>query len=123
MTNSRARRIAGQIKREISIIIQNNLKDPRIAFLTVTGTELTNDLSIATIYVSIFGTDKEIENSLETLNRAKGHIRTELGKTIRFRNVPELVFKHDTSIDYAYRIEELLNEIKEKDQDDEIEFS
>lgn len=115
MTNSRAKRMAGQIKREISIILQSNLKDPRIAFLTVTGTELTNDLSIATIYVSIYGTDEEVKDSLETLNRAKGHIRTEIGKRISFRSVPELIFKQDTSIDYAYRIEELLNEIKEND--------
>jgi ribosome-binding factor A len=115
MANSRVMRLAEQIKREISKIIQNDLKDPRVAFLTVTGTELTNDLSIATIYVSIYGTDEEIKNSLETLNRAKGHIRTELGKRIRFRSIPELIFKQDTSIDYAYRIEELLNEIKEKE--------
>jgi len=117
MANSRVKRLAGQIQREISTIIQNNLKDPRIAFLTVTGTELTNDLSLTTIYVSILGTDNEIRDSLDTLERAKGHIRTELGKRMRFKSVPELQFKLDTSIDYAYRIEKLLSEIKENRSD------
>ena len=118
MANARVKRLSGQIQKEVSTIIQNNLKDPRIAFLTVTGAELTNDFSRATIFVSIYGTDEEIRSSLETLNRAKGHIRTELGKRMRFKSVPELQFKHDTSIDYAYRIEMLLNQIKEQDSND-----
>ncbi len=115
MTKVRVGRIAEQIKKEISLIIQNELKDPRIAFVTITGVEVTGDLSQATVYVSVYGSDQEIKNTLDTIEKAKGYLRNEIGKRIRFRHIPELLFKLDNSIEYGNKIEKLLKNIKENE--------
>lgn len=115
MKNVRVGRIAEQIKKEISTIIQNDLKDPRIAFVTITGVDLTGDLSQATIHISVYGTDEEIKNTLDALDGANGYLRSEIGKKIRFRHTPELFFKLDKSMEYGYKIEKLLKEIKDNE--------
>ncbi|GIP43783.1 ribosome-binding factor A [Paenibacillus sp. J45TS6] len=115
MAKIRTGRVSEQIKKEISILIQTELKDPRIGFVTVTGVDLTNDLSQAKIYLSVFGDDEQKNNSLKALDKANGFLRSELGKRIKLRHVPELIFKIDESIEYGSRIEKLLTEIDTKD--------
>lgn len=115
MTKVRSGRVGEQIKKEISQIIQSELKDPRIGFVTITGVDVTGDLSQATVYLSVYGTDQEIKDTIEAIERAKGFLRNEIGKRIRFRHIPELFFKLDSSIDYGNRIEKLLKDIKETD--------
>ena len=117
MAKFRVGRVAEQIKKELSQILQTEWKDPRLGFVTVTGVEVTNDLSLAKIYISAMGSDEEKENTLQALMRGKGFIRSELGKRIRLRFTPEIVFKFDTSIDYGSRIEQLLQEINEGKED------
>ncbi|MGD9677161.1 MAG: 30S ribosome-binding factor RbfA [Vulcanibacillus sp.] len=116
MSKVRAGRVGEQIKKEISKIINTELKDPRIGFVTITGVDLTGDLSQATVHISVYGSEKEIKDTLETIEKAKGFLRSEIGKRIRFRHIPELFFKFDSSIEYGYKIEKLLKEIKETDQ-------
>ncbi|ALS27594.1 30S ribosome-binding factor RbfA [Paenibacillus cisolokensis] len=111
MAKIRVGRVGEQIKKEMSQIIQNELKDPRIGFITVTGVDVTNDLSQARVYLSVLGSDEQKEETLKALGRASGFIRSELGKRIRLRLTPELLFKLDSSIEYGSRIEALLNEI------------
>ncbi|TBL77772.1 30S ribosome-binding factor RbfA [Paenibacillus thalictri] len=111
MAKVRVGRVGEQIKKEISQIIQSELKDPRIGFITVTGVEVTSDFSLAKIYLSVLGTDEQKEETLKALGRSTGFIRSELGKRIRLRKIPELVFKFDASIDYGSRIERLLDQI------------
>lgn len=113
MGKVRSSRVGEQIKKEISQIIQSELKDPRIGFVTITGVDVTGDLSQATIFLSVYGSEQEIKDNLEAIEGAKGFLRNEIGKRIRFRHIPEIFFKLDNSIDYGNRIEKLLKDIKE----------
>jgi ribosome-binding factor A len=111
MARVRVGRVGEQIKKELSQIVQSELKDPRIGFITVTGVEITNDLSIAKVYLSVMGTDEQKEATLKALSSGSGYIRSELGKRIRLRKLPELQFKFDASIDYGSRIDNLLHKL------------
>jgi len=109
----RTGRVAEEIKKELSQILQLEFKDPRIGFLTITGVEVTNDLTQAKVYLSVLGSEEQREATLKALARGKGFLRSELGKKIRLRVVPELIFKFDNSIDYGSKIEALLAELNE----------
>jgi ribosome-binding factor A len=111
MARVRVGRVGEQIKKELSQIIQSELKDPRIGFITVTGVEVTNDLSQAKVFLSVLGTDEQKEETLKALGRGSGFIRSELGKRIRLRKIPELLFRFDASIDYGTKIERLLDQV------------
>lgn len=111
MAKIRVGRVGEQIKKELSQIIQTELKDPRIGFITVTGVEVTGDLSQAKVYLSVLGSDEQKEATLKALGSGSGFIRSELGKRIRFRHIPELIFKFDSSIEYGSRIESILEQI------------
>ncbi|MFD0587539.1 30S ribosome-binding factor RbfA [Paenibacillus sp. GCM10027627] len=113
MAKIRVGRVSEQIKKELSQIIQQELKDPRIGFITVTGVETTSDLSQARIYLSVLGSDEQKEATLKALASANGFLRSELGKRMKLRHTPELLFKFDSSIEYGSRIESLLGEINQ----------
>ncbi|MEK7683214.1 MAG: 30S ribosome-binding factor RbfA, partial [Nitrospirota bacterium] len=95
-------------------IIMNKVKDPRLGFVTVTGAKITEDLKIATIYLSILK-EEEKETTIEMLNSAKGFIRAELAKRLKMKFIPSLTFRIDESLEYGVRIEKLLREIKKED--------
>ena len=105
-------RLAGIIRREVSDIIQFSLKDPNVGFVTVTAAQVTRDLSYCYVYVSILN-DKNHEK-FEALNKIKGFVRTELGREVKMRKVPEIVFKLDESIENYRHIEQLLEQDKNK---------
>lgn len=111
MANIRAERVGEQIKKELSLLLQTELKDPRIGFVTVTAVEATGDLSQAKVFLSVLGDDSKKEETLLALEKAKGFIRSELGKRIRLRHTPELIFKFDSSIEYGNRIESLIRDL------------
>jgi ribosome-binding factor A len=111
MAKIRVGRVSEQIKKELSSIIQMELKDPRIGFITVTGVETTSDLSQAKIYLSVLGSDEQKEATLKALASATGFLRSELGKRMKLRHTPVLLFKFDSSIEYGSRIETLLDEL------------
>ena len=115
MSRIRVGRVGERIKKELSQILQSELKDPRIGFVTVTGVEVTNDLSQATVYLSVLGSDEQKEETLKALGRGQGFIRSEIGRRIRLRHTPELIFKFDTSIEYGSRIEKLLQQINQEE--------
>lgn len=117
----RVQRIALQLQREMSDILQHHLKDPRIGFVTVTDVDVTNDLAYAKIYVSVMGTEEQKQESMRGLERARGFIRSELGARMRLRVVPELQFRLDQSIDYSARIEHVLHEILPPDDTLKVE--
>ncbi len=116
MANNRTGRVSEQIKKELSVLIQSELKDPRIGFVTVTGVEVSNDLSQAKVYLSVFGDEASKTDSLKGLEKANGFLRTELGKRIRLRHTPELIFKIDESIAYGSHIEKLLGDITQEEK-------
>ncbi|GAA3406565.1 30S ribosome-binding factor RbfA [Paenibacillus hodogayensis] len=111
MAKVRVGRVGEQIKKELSQILQSELKDPRVGFITVTGVDVTNDLSQAKVFLSVLGTEQQKEDSLKAIAKATGFIRSELGKRIRLRITPELQFQFDASIEYGSRIDQLLNQI------------
>ncbi|MBN3526237.1 30S ribosome-binding factor RbfA [Paenibacillus apiarius] len=113
MANIRAGRVGEQMKKELSQLIQLELKDPRIGFITVTGVDVTNDLSLARVYLSVMGDEEQKEQTIKALDKASGFLRSEVGKRIRLRHTPELTFKIDASIEYGSRIEKLLGDIRE----------
>jgi ribosome-binding factor A len=111
MNKTRMSRVGEEIKKELSLLLQRGLKDPRIGFVTVTDVEVTSDLQLAKVFVSIFGDDEQRKASLAGLQKAKGYLRTEIGRRVKLRHVPDFVFKLDESIDYGNKIESILREI------------
>jgi ribosome-binding factor A len=110
----RQERLRELIKSEFGQILQRDLKDPRIGFVSVTDVELSNDFSHVKIFVSIMGNDEVKQATMEGLESAKGFIRTELGKRIRLRHTPEVHLIADNSIERGSRIFELLEEVKKE---------
>ncbi|WP_128894199.1 30S ribosome-binding factor RbfA [Longirhabdus pacifica] len=115
MSNIRSNRVGEQLKKELSEILRSEIKDPRVGFVTVTGVDVTNDLSLAKVYLSVLGNEQEQQQTLEALQQAMGFIRREVGKRIRLRHTPEISFKIDASIDYGSRIEHLLKDLNRGD--------
>lgn len=113
MAKVRTGRVGEQIKKELSQILQFEFKDPRLGFLTITGVEATNDLSQAKVYLSVLGSDQQKEDTLKALAKGTGYLRSELGKRIRLRVVPKLIFVFDSSIAYGSKIEALLAQLNE----------
>ena len=107
----KAEKIAGIIQKEISEIIQFSLKDPKIGFITITDVTVTNDLSIAKIYVSFLGQKPRGEAGMKALDRSRGYLRSELAKRMTIRKVPELIFKLDDSLERGNKIERIISEI------------
>ncbi len=107
----RAVRVGDLMREEIADILMHKVKDPRIGFVTVTGVELSDDLRHAKVFVSIYK-DEEKETTLKAIEVAKGFIRRELGRRMRLKFVPEIVFRIDKSIEYGNRIERILREIE-----------
>lgn len=110
-------RISEEMKREISAIIQSELKDPRLSrLISVTNVNVTKDLRYAKVYVSIMGKDEEKKNALEGLKSAAGFIRREVGHRIQLRYTPEVQFELDNSIEHGAYISKLINDaVKHED--------
>jgi len=113
VTGHRQNRLAGEIQREISQIIRDQMKDPRVGFVTVTDVEVSGDIRHAKIFVSVLGDETVTESCLAGLSKAKGFIRSELARRINVRYMPELHFKVDQSLDYSQKINSILTKVKE----------
>jgi ribosome-binding factor A len=115
MQGKRIERVNQLIKEEISTVLQRELKDPRIGFITVTDVEVTKDLSLAKVYVSVFGSEEEWRASLAALESAKGFIRKWLQHHLKLRVIPSLLFRPDRSMAQAAHIQGLLAELKARE--------
>ncbi len=116
---SRNERIAEEIKKVVSEIINYDLKDPRIeGLITVTNVDVTKDLRHATIFISFYGDNEKRDTTFEVLQNAKGFIRYELANRLRIKYVPEISFKLDKSIEYGIHISKLLEELKNPNQEE-----
>ncbi|MBS6609989.1 MULTISPECIES: 30S ribosome-binding factor RbfA [Peptoniphilus] len=117
MNSKRINRISEEVKRTISDIVQNELKDPRIPSITsISHVEVTNDLSYAKVYVSVLGNDFDRDEAIEGLNSAKGFIKKELSKKIKLRAMPELIFIKDDSIEKSLELDKLIDEVNHGDE-------
>jgi ribosome-binding factor A len=102
---------AQEVAREVLGETIQNLKDPRIGFATVTAVRMTADLRRARVLVSVLGTPEEEEQTMAGLRSAAPHIRSELGRQVRLKYLPELIFELDRGAQTAERVESLLREI------------
>jgi len=112
----RSQRVGDLIREEVADIIMYRLKDPRIGFVTVTGVDMAPDMKSARIYVSVLK-EEDREVTLEILNSSKHFIRSLLAKRLSMKFIPTVEFRFDTSIEYGYKIDKLLKEIKDRDED------
>lgn len=112
MRHQRLDRISEEIKKEISRIIREDVKDPRISpMVSILRVDVARDLRYAKIYVSVLGNEEEKTSTIEGLTRAAGFIRKELGRVLTIRYIPELSFVLDTSIEYSVDISKKIVEI------------
>jgi ribosome-binding factor A len=118
MASVKLQKLEKQIEREIAKIIQDEVKE-NLGFLTVTGVDLTNDLSFAKVYFTVLGNDDKKDSVLNRLVKAKGFIKTSLGSRVQMRKIPELIFVYDESIEYGNKIENIISQIKEKETKDQ----
>ncbi|WP_097025495.1 30S ribosome-binding factor RbfA [Clostridium peptidivorans] len=117
MAKHRAGRINEEVRREVSDIIQHELKDPRVnTMISVTKVDVTKDLSYAKVYVSIFGNEEAKEGTLKALKSSAGFIRREVGHRIKLRVTPEILIELDNTIEQGMHIDAILSKIK-KEQD------
>ena len=104
-------RLESTFVKEISYILMKEVKDEDIKFVTITGCDITNDLSFAKVYFTVLDNNKK-ESTIKALERAKSFIRGQISKRVEIRHTPELIFIFDKSIEYGNRIEKIIDEIK-----------
>ena len=111
-------RISEEVKKEISNIIQNEIKDPRLPNLvSIIACEVSKDLSHAKVFISVLGNEEEKKNAIKALKSASGFIRRELGHRVKLRATPEIHFELDTSIEHGIYINKLLDDAKKDFKD------
>jgi len=114
----RINRVASMMKDELSLLINRELKDPRVPFVTVTNVELTRDVKQATVYISIVSIDQTYTDPdltkqvLEALRDAKGFLRKQLAGIMQLRSIPDLVFKEDKGLENTLRVNEILKQLE-----------
>ena len=115
-TNRRVSRVAELIRREVSQMLLNGIKDDRVGsgMVSVTDVDVSGDLQHAKIYVSIYGTDEAREETMAGLKSATGYVRSELGSRVRLRRTPEVIFLEDRSIERGNKVLSLLNQIQDR---------
>jgi ribosome-binding factor A len=111
LVTRRTRQVGEFLREELTDIIRREVKDPRIGFMSVTRVDVTPDLRHAAVYISVLGTDDEREETLKALRSASGFIRHHLKPRLRMRQIPELEFRDDRSMEHAEQIARTLREI------------
>ena len=114
--NRRQDRVAALIQRELSEVIHRVVKDPRVAFCTVTHVEVSSDLKYVDVKVSVIGDSEQKEATLAGLKSAAGFVRREIGRRLALKYSPELRFNLDDSVDQLLKIDELLKQIDTEDE-------
>lgn len=107
----RTKQVGEEIQKVISERLIRGLKDPLPGFVTIRGVEVNSDFTRAEVYFSVIGSEEDKAGAQEVLNEARGYLRKEVGKKIRLRNTPQLVFINDDSGEVAARIHSLLKEV------------
>lgn len=114
MSTRRIERIQELLKEELSDIIHHGLKDPRIGFVTVTGVDVSADLSHAKVYLSVMGGASDKERTMNGIASAAGYVQRMLGSRVTMKSLPRLEFLLDESVDRGFHIMELLQKIEEE---------
>ena len=115
-------RINSEVQKELSVIIRQEIKDPRIDMMTtVTGVIVATDLKTCKVFVSVLGDEKAKTDTLAGLRSAEGYIRRQLAQTLNMRNTPTLTFALDNSIEYGASMSKKIDEIKQNEQKGSID--
>lgn len=112
----RSERVAGQIRRDLAKLIQQEIKDPEVGFVSLSDVEVTRDLSHAKVFITVFEPERAQE-SLKALRRASSFLRSRLAQELRLRHMPELHFEHDDSVEKGSHIDELISKALNSDKD------
>ncbi|MCC4799674.1 30S ribosome-binding factor RbfA [Enterovibrio norvegicus] len=119
---SRTQRVSQQVQKEIALILQREIKDSRIGMVTVSGVDVSRDLAYAKVHVTFLTTgDQTAEEGLEALNEQAWYVRTLLGKAIRLRITPEVIFIFDQSLTEGMRISNLVSQAVKSDEERHVE--
>ena len=118
MQGKRLERVNQLLKEEISLLLQHELKDPRLGFVTVTEVDVTPDLRYAKVYVSVLGSEEQWKASLLALQSAKGFVWSWLRRNLDLRVTPEIVFRPDRSMEHAAHIQSLLTALRDRPGDE-----
>ncbi|MEQ6918053.1 30S ribosome-binding factor RbfA [Halomonas aquatica] len=115
----RTDRVADQLQKELAVLIQREVKDPRLGMVTVSGVEVSRDLGYADVHVTLLGeqTPERIRENLAVLKRAAGFLRSQIARRIKLRHVPELRFHYDESVVRGQRLSSLIDEAVASDRD------
>jgi ribosome-binding factor A len=108
----RPERLAALIQESVASALATQVKDPRVGFITVTGTTVSPDGTHAVLRVSVMGTEEEKARAFEGLESARGFLRTNLARTLSLRTIPELHFELDRGLEHAQRINQILADLK-----------
>ena len=111
MSRWRPESVGQVIRKELSEILRKELKDPRVGYATITGVEVTRDLRMARVYVSVLGDEVTRRTTLDALAHATPFLRREIGARIRLRHTPDLAFAYDGSIERGARINRILDSL------------
>ena len=112
---NRSERVAGQLRRDLARLIQLEIKDPDVGFVSLSDVEVTRDLSHAKVFITVFDPQKA-DTSLQALRRAATFLRRRLGQELRLRHVPELHFLHDDSVEQGSHIDKLIEQALRADK-------
>ncbi len=109
---NRIDRVSQQVHREISRIIEHEVKDDRLGMVTVTGVDVSRDMKHAKVYFTVLGDESAVKDSQSALQSAAGFIRSRLNERVILRNIPSLTFHYDPSTEYGIRISKILNDLQ-----------
>ncbi|MCE8017487.1 30S ribosome-binding factor RbfA [Halomonas sp. MCCC 1A17488] len=114
----RTDRVGDQLQKELAVLIQREVKDPRLGMVTVSGVTVSRDLGYADVYVTLLGEDspERIKENLKVLRQAAGFLRSQIARRIKLRHVPELRFHYDESVVRGQRLSSLIDEAVESDR-------
>ncbi|MDH5230480.1 MAG: 30S ribosome-binding factor RbfA [Gammaproteobacteria bacterium] len=108
--SQRSKKVGEQIQRELALIINQEIKDPRVSWVTVAAVHVSRDFAHAKVYVTSLVENKNREQLVQILNNASGFMRRQLGKILKIRTVPELHFVYDESVEYGNRLSKLIDD-------------
>ncbi|MGI6684817.1 MAG: 30S ribosome-binding factor RbfA [Bacillota bacterium] len=117
MVQYRSGRLAEEFKREISDIIKNEVKDPRVGFVSVVNVDVSGDLRHAKVFVSVLGDEKATSDTIRALKSAAGFIRREIARRIQLRYTPEITFVYDDSIAHGAKISKILADVLPEEEE------
>ena len=115
---NRADRVSDLLKVEISQMLLKEVKDPHIGFMTITGVEVSKDLHVANVFYTILGDEKQVSESAQALSRVSHFIKRQLGKRLRMRYIPDIIFRYDHSLEYGAKIDNILGHLKDSEGTD-----